>query len=52
MDKVYVEIRATLESLVDLNFDHLEELRLVLTKLVDKLVVSMDGEVEIYTSLG
>jgi len=52
MDKVYDEIRAALEKLVDLDFDRLDEMRLVLSKLIDKLVVSVDGEVEIYTPLG
>ncbi|ULO08484.1 hypothetical protein H1230_06655 [Paenibacillus sp. 19GGS1-52] len=49
LDKVYDEIRAALEHLVDLDFTHLDEMRLV---LIEKLVVSVDGEVEIYTPLG
>lgn len=52
LEKVYDEIREALESLVNLEFDRMDEMRLVLTKLIDKLVVSMDGEVEIYTPLG
>ncbi|OZQ62770.1 recombinase family protein [Paenibacillus sp. VTT E-133280] len=52
LEKVYDEIRKALESLVELDFDRLDEMRLVLSKLIDKLVVSVDGEVEVYTPLG
>ena len=52
LEKIYEEIRIALDNLVELEFDHVDEMRLVLTKLVQKLVLSVDGEVEIYTPLG
>ncbi|MFD2880420.1 hypothetical protein ACFTAO_37945 [Paenibacillus rhizoplanae] len=52
LDKVHDEIRSALVTLVNLEFDRLDEMRIILSKLIDKLVVSVDGEVEIYTPLG
>ncbi|WP_379159413.1 recombinase family protein [Paenibacillus sp. sgz5001063] len=52
LDKIHDEIRAALETLVNLEFDRLDEMRIILSKLIEKLVVSVDGEVEIYTPLG
>lgn len=49
---VYDEIRAGLEELVLLSSDNVDQLRLTLSKLIKKIVVSVDGEVEIYSVLG
>lgn len=45
-------IKQALEELVNLSFDNIDELRFTIGKLIDKLVVSVHGEVEIYTQWG
>jgi site-specific DNA recombinase len=52
INKIHEEISTALRDLAELKFEHVDEMRLVLMKLIDKLVVSMDGEVEVYTPLG
>ncbi|WP_424768357.1 recombinase family protein [Paenibacillus sp. sgz302251] len=49
---IYDAIRTALTKLAELTFDHMDEMRLVLSKLIEKVTVSKDGEVEIYTPLG
>lgn len=52
MEKMYDEIRRALHDLAELHYEQLDEMRLVLFKLVEKLVVSKSGDVEVYTPLG
>jgi len=49
---IYDAIRTALNNLAELTFDHMDEMRVVLSKLIEKITISKDGEVEIYTPLG
>ncbi|MCI3923567.1 recombinase family protein [Paenibacillus sp. TRM 82003] len=52
LEKLHEDIRRALEELAGLKYEELDEMRLVLGKLVHRLVVGKDGEVEVYTPLG
>lgn len=51
MEKLHADIRTALIQLSELDYDLMEEMRLVLSKLVEKITISRDGEVEIFTPL-
>lgn len=52
MEKLHTDIRTALIQLSELDYDLMDEMRLVLSKLVEKITASRDGGVEIYTPLG
>lgn len=52
LEKLRDRIREALTSLANLNIQQIDEMSLTLSKLVEKLVVSGDGVVEIHTPLG
>lgn len=50
-EEYYGQIREALEKLSNLSLDNFEELHITLKKLIDKLVIFSDNQVEIYTIL-
>jgi site-specific DNA recombinase len=46
------EIKKSLDELVNLSYDRVDELQLVLRKLIKKIEVNKEAEAEIYTPLG
>lgn len=50
-EEYYEEIRKALEELSNLSFDNFDELHITLKKLIDKLVIYSNNQVEIYTVL-
>jgi len=51
-EEIRSRIKLGLEQLANLDFDNIDEMQLILKHLVEKVTVSKDGEVAIYTPLG
>lgn len=52
LEKIYEEISAALNDLVNLRFDQFEEVRLLLQKIIKRILVSQNGNVDVLSPLG
>lgn len=51
-EQLHEEVRMALEELANLSYDNFDEMHLTLKKIMEKIVVYQDGNVEIFTPLG
>jgi len=49
---LHEEVRKALEELANLSYDNFDEMHLVLKKIMEKIVIFSDGNVEVFTPLG